>query len=651
MIRPRRTPALALASSIVAIALPAAAAATTAPPTTAPATTAPAATTAPPGDPTTAPTAAPPADPTAAPPADPTATTAPADPNATTAPADPNATTTAAPAPGGAPAPALAAGATVADLQSAVLAIIGPTDDAFGRFANLAPYSFPLPTPAGSFLADFRIQYFNESYSADFELQLGVPAADAVAMWQAAATEAGFVVDEDSTASNGDVSERELRFDHPANDDVRLTVTVTDRPDVDWARVSFGDAMPPETAEFTRTWASAVSMPAGGEFAYGTFRYDASYSSGAISVSYDFPGGDAAAMKQQVIATMPANGFTYDPEDDTDEDYLYLIGDESGAGFTRASLSFRQHDADASVSATADFTADTPPIPEAPAPDPTATTAAAPTTAPTGPAAPVSTEPPLYAPAVPAGATMPQIAEALNNIFGPTTDAPAELSTFIPVLSGIPTPPDAVVEAYDMTTSNLSSGTRATGRILFTTATPPAELLSMYANAAAALGMVETANATSTEDGEVTTAVAYEVPDADIGTGFDVHVVDGEEDHVQLTIYTPSPEPIGAEINDAVVTALGLPAGEVEPQLSISLAWFSNDANIRTYVDYPGDEATVRATVDAAILATGATLDAEMSSDSYQYYELADGADVQVSYRDDEAGTVTVSLGYSVPLG
>jgi hypothetical protein len=164
--------------------------------------------------------------------------------------------------------------------------------------------------------------------------------------------------------------------------------------------------------------------------------------------------------------------------------------------------------------------------------------------------------------------------------------------------------------------------------------------------------MVETANATTTEDGEVTTAVAYEVPDAERSTGFDVHVVDGETDYVQLTINTPTDAPVGVEINAAVVAAVGLPAGgEVSPALSISLGWLSDDVNFMIRVGYPGDEATVKASVDAAVLAAGATLDAEGSSDSYQYYDTADGGSVQVSYYGGSDGSTDVSIIYSLPLG
>lgn len=623
----RHTRALTLLVGSIVVGGPTAVAATTtpSPPSTAPATSAA----------TTAPAVTTAAAPTAPPTSGPAATTAA---GATTAPA---------------PAPSLAGGAAVQDFQAAAEAIIGPTDDAFGRLAGLAPFSVAMPTPAGSFLESFDIQYFDDDYVASIELQLAVPAADAVATWQAAATAAGLQLDSDTTASNGEISERDLTFRSPADDsDVYLSLTVTDRPDVDTARIHFEDAIALEASEFTRTWATVVSVPTGGEFSYGTFRYDTEWGSGSIGVSYDFPGGDAAAMREQMVATMPANGFTFDSAENTDPQYVYLDADPAAGGYTDADLSFRQVDDLAMVSATATFSADTPPIPEPAAPDPSATTAAPATTAPAGPTTPVSTAAPIFAPAVPAGATMAQIGELIRGIFGPTTDAPAELSPFIPVLSGIPTPPDAVVEAFDMDTLDLSAGTVATGRILFTTATPPAESLALYANAAAALGMVETANATTTEDGEVTTAVAYEVPDAERSTGFDVHVVDGETDYVQLTINTPTDAPVGVEINAAVVAAVGLPAGgEVSPALSISLGWFSDDVNFMIRVGYPGDEATVKASVDAAVLAAGATLDADGSSDSYQYYDTADGGSVQVSYYEGSDGSTDVSIIYSLPLG
>lgn len=633
----RRTHALTLVvSSVVVLGTPAVTAATTTPPpTTAPATTAAAA-------PTTAPVTTAAAATTAAPP---------------TAPAPGGATTTTVPTDGGTPAspaaaPTLAADATVADLQAAAEAIIGVTDDAFGRFAGIAPFPLAIPTPAGSFLSEFSVQYFDDDYVGTMNLQLAVPAADAIAQWQAAAAAAGMTLEEDTTASNGEISERTLQYDLENADgtDNFLVFTVTDAPDVDDAHIQFEGAISLEASEFTRSWTALVSLPTtGGEWSYGTYRYDTDFG-GSVGSSWDFPGGDAAALKSQVIAAMPANGFSYDAAADTEPERLTLTGEP--AGFTEASFSFRPLEGLASVSADASFEADTPPIPEPAAPDPSATTAAPATTAPAGPTTPVSTAAPLYTPGVPAGATTAQIRDLAKGIFGPTTDAPAELSPFIPVLSGIPTPPDAVVEAFDIYTLELSDGTVATGKILFTTATPPAESLALYASAAASLGMVEVANQTSTEEDGVTTAVAYEVPGDSPTPGFDVYVVDGETDYIQLTINTPTTEPVGTEINAAVIAAVGLPpGGEVDPELNLGLAWFSDDLNFTTRVTYPGDEATVKASVDAAVLAAGGTLDAEASSDSFQYYNTADGGEVQISVTDNGDGTSSVSAIYSLSLG
>lgn len=638
----KQTRALTLfVSSVVVVGTPAVVAATTtAPPTTttvtaAPATTSPATTAAA----TTAPGAA-------------TTAAAPTTPAAVATTAAAAATTVAAAA--DQPGPTLGAGATAAEMQAAAEAIIGPTDDAFGRLSGLAPFSLAIPTPAGSFLQDFDIQYFDDDYTATMELQLGVPAADAIAAWQAAATAAGLVLEEDSTAASGDVTQRELRFNDPGNtEEVFLAFTVTDAPDVDTARIQFEDVTTLEQSEFTRSWSSLVSLPSGGEWSYGVFRYDAEWATGSVGTSYDYTETDAATMKAAIIATMPANGFSYDAASDTDPEGLTLAGDPATTAFSDVTMRFHQFETTVTLTATGNFAADTPPIPEPAAPDPAATTAAPATTVAAGPTVPVSTAPPVFAPAVPAGATTAQILELVRGIFGPTTDAPAELSPFIPVLSGLPTPPDAVVEAFDLSSFELSDANMARGQVLFTTATPPAELLALYASAAAALGMTETANATTSESDGVTTAVAYEADPSDpAAASFDLHVVDGETDYVQLTINTPTQEAVATNINAAIVTASGLPSGgEVEDSLSVSLGWFSDDVNMYVTVGYPGDEATVKASVDASILAAGGTADVEASSDSYFYYAMPDGGEVQVSFYDDGEGTTSASVVYSLSLG
>jgi len=432
------------------------------------------------------------------------------DPTPTTLAAD--AAPAAAPAPAAPPAP-LGPGATLDQFEAAITGLVGPTSDVMSSLAVLAPLGTGIPTPPDAFLAEFDLEV-DADYGGQpvvigsVTLVHTMPADAAAQLYVDAATAMGLEVWNDATAAASDGGTlREISYTDPSPI-AALTmseVSVYDGAGYDTVEIDFKSPATPEAVQAFAGWSTAVPMPPGGTITRGGFGFDGY--TGQVFTDYSYPVADPAALRPQVEAGFPANGFTLDADMTGDDTNLYFDTDGS-AGVDSLAIFLHNYEDDETTDAqiSVSFELDTAPLPAPPA-DATAatspelvtpTTGSATTGSATGGSATAATSAPAavamipYEPAFPAGTTLQQLRERFAAIPASVpTDAFGAFAGITPLPAGVPTPPGAELVRYSVKFDDLGSDTDH-GQwfsVLLRTTAPPADLVALYDRTLTGLGM------------------------------------------------------------------------------------------------------------------------------------------------------------------
>lgn len=168
-----------------------------------------------------------------------------------------------------------------------------------------------------------------------------------------------------------------------------------------------------------------------------------------------------------------------------------------------------------------------------------------PTTSPVGQA-------PVAGSALPANASLEQLQQAVEPMFGPTTDVMAEFAIFgITPPAGVPTPTGAEVDSFDFTLDSLADVEAAYYRAtaVITSTQPAADLVTLYQTALPAAGFTQTGDSVeSTDSGRQIRWLEFDMPNTThFMAEFAVGIIDDDVDFVQI------------EWSDGAVAALGAP--------------------------------------------------------------------------------------------
>jgi hypothetical protein len=131
---------------------------------------------------------------------------------------------------------------------------------------------------------------------------------------------------------------------------------------------------------------------------------------------------------------------------------------------------------------------------------------------------------------------MEQLAAVAAEMFGPTDDLVGELSPWLPVPTGIPTPPGAELIDFSFSIDATAEGGSYYASIDFTSTDAPADLVTFYETSMPALGFTKTSDGTQTEQGSSQRDMSFEGPDPAFGYGgLTVQVLDSDIDYGRLT--------------------------------------------------------------------------------------------------------------------
>ena len=282
---------------------------------------------------------------------------------------------------------------------------------------------------------------------------------------------------------------------------------------------------------------------------------------------------------------------------------------------------------------------------------PSTTIAAAPTTAAAGP--PVM---------LPPNATLEQIKAAIIGAFGPTTDITGELAPFVTnVPTGIPTPPDTVIQELDVhyyPDIERADSSYTWTEILFTSSLPAADLVTLYQSTMPAAGYVQTGDSVQDSGTRQIRYLTYDLPAPT--TLYDeviVSVIDeteeGSLDFVQLEI-SHGLDPALAAIYGAWPLAIPLVQGATLDETSFTTMNFGSEIQLELASQYtvavPVPDALAQ--FQAALPGTQFTLD-PASDVAGGSFDLT-GGDLgeTLVYMSDvaENGTTWLSLSTSIDI-
>jgi hypothetical protein len=253
---------------------------------------------------------------------------------------------------------------------------------------------------------------------------------------------------------------------------------------------------------------------------------------------------------------------------------------------------------------------------------PTTTAAAAPAT--TAAAAPTTvagatTTVAAAAGLLPANAPLEQIQAAVAGAFGPTTDVVAELAPFVPTYpAGIPTPEGTVLEEINVfyyPDRDDPSFSYYSSTILFTSATPAPDLVTLFQTAMPAAGFVQTGDSVQNDDGRQVRFLTYDVPtpvsDQDeVRIGIVDETSTTQVDFVQLEIQYGL-DPAVVDIYTAWPGALPLISGVPIDDVTMSTFNFGGDISLSLSNRYtiPLAPTDAFAQFEAGLEGTGYTVD------------------------------------------
>jgi len=210
---------------------------------------------------------------------------------------------------------------------------------------------------------------------------------------------------------------------------------------------------------------------------------------------------------------------------------------------------------------------------------------------------------------VPAGATLDQLHDAAAAMFGPTEDLIGRFAPWVPVPSGIPTPPGAELLDFSI---NLDAGDepRYHATVDFSSTSSPAELVTFFDDAMTAAGFTKVADGTQGSEGSTQRDLEFERPDPRSGGPVTVQILDADVDFGRLSWsygatdaalapfsawFGAVPVAPGGQLYGAAINTLRGPGGR--------------SVTVSSSLQYPGtDPATVRQTVLDAMPAAGFAL-------------------------------------------
>ncbi len=143
--------------------------------------------------------------------------------------------------------------------------------------------------------------------------------------------------------------------------------------------------------------------------------------------------------------------------------------------------------------------------------------------------------------ALPPAATVQQFQALLVPMLGPTTDLTGEFASlgFTPP-AGIPTPDGTEVDnfyVYYYPDAEDTSYSYYNAQVVFTTAVPAADVVTLYQTQMVAAGYVQTADSVENEEGRQVRFLTYDIPNSAYNSAeISVGIVDDDIDFVQLEL-------------------------------------------------------------------------------------------------------------------
>jgi len=241
----------------------------------------------------------------------------------------------------------------------------------------------------------------------------------------------------------------------------------------------------------------------------------------------------------------------------------------------------------------------------------------------------VSTAPAATAASLPAAMTVPQFQAVLAPFLGPTTDLVGEFATLgVTPPAGVPTPDGAVIDSffvYYYPDAEDPAASYYNAEVVFTTAVPAAEMVTLFQTQLVAAGYVQTGDSVQDDDGRQVRFLDYDVPNSTYDSAeVTVGIVDDDLDFAQVE-WSDALDPAVMEAFSSWPTGLPL----IEQATAIDSASLRVDSfsgaysgSIDTNWKLPIAPADVRAQFDAALPTSPYTIDPDYEASPDSVYLL-----------------------------
>jgi hypothetical protein len=243
-----------------------------------------------------------------------------------------------------APTGLLPAGATLEQIEAAVLGALGPTADLAAELTplvNAVPAGIPTPTDAD--VQEVSVYYYPDTtdassswYSSTLLVTSAMAAPDLVAFFQSGLPAAGFVQTGDSVENEDDRQIRWLDYDVPtptsAQDGVRVAIVDYTAPDeIDFMQLEIDYGLDPAVTQIYSGWPGALPLIEGlpvEDATMTTFNFGGDVTLN-LSNSYSIPVAPTEAFTQ-FEAGLAGTGYSIDPDSDPADGYFDILGGPLG---------------------------------------------------------------------------------------------------------------------------------------------------------------------------------------------------------------------------------------------------------------------------------------------------------------------------------
>jgi hypothetical protein len=243
-----------------------------------------------------------------------------------------------------APSALLPAGATLEQIEAAVLGTFGPTSDVAAELTplvNAVPAG--IPTPPDADVREVSVYYYPDAadvasswYSATMVLTSSTAAPDLVAFFESGLPAAGFVQTGASVENEEDRQIRWLDYDVPtptsAQDEVRVAIVDYTAPeDVDFVELDIDYGLDPAVTQIYSGWPGALPLIEGvpvEDATMTTFNFGGDITLN-LSNTYSLPVAPTDAFAQ-FEAGLTGTGYSIDPDSDPAEGYFDILGGPLG---------------------------------------------------------------------------------------------------------------------------------------------------------------------------------------------------------------------------------------------------------------------------------------------------------------------------------